>query len=66
MIEMLRRGVLSAGSHNLCYAHNAADLAHVLEAYDHALARVAEAITEGDIESRLGCPAIQPVFAVRG
>ena len=66
MIEMLRRGVLSAGSHNLCYAHDDADLAHVLEAYDHALARVAEAIAAGDIEARLGCPAIRPVFAVRG
>jgi glutamate-1-semialdehyde 2,1-aminomutase/spore coat polysaccharide biosynthesis protein SpsF len=66
MIEMLRRGVLSAGSHNISYAHDAADLAQVLEAYDHALAGVAQAIAESDVEVRLGCPAIRPVFAVRG
>ncbi len=66
MIEMLRRGVLSAGSHNICHAHGAADMAHVLDAYDHALGCVAEAIAAGDIEARLGGPAIKPVFAVRG
>ena len=40
--------------------------AHVLAAYDHALARVADAIAAGDIDERLGGPVIQPVFAVRG
>jgi glutamate-1-semialdehyde 2,1-aminomutase len=66
MIEMLRRGVLSAGSHNISYAHNAADIKHVLDAYDHALAGIAKAIAEGDVEARLGCAVIRPVFAVRG
>ena len=31
MIEMLSRGVLSAGSHNVCYAHDAADIKYALE-----------------------------------
>jgi glutamate-1-semialdehyde 2,1-aminomutase len=66
MIEMLRRGVLSAASHNICYAHDADDMKQVLDAYDHALASVAEAIRAGDVEARLGCPVIRPVFAVRG
>ena len=66
MIGLLRRGVLSAGSHNICFAHNEADAAHVLAAYDHALEAVVEAIAAGDIDQRLGGPAIKPVFAVRG
>jgi glutamate-1-semialdehyde 2,1-aminomutase len=66
MIELLRRGVLTAGSHNICYAHGEADAAQVLGAYDHALAAVADAIATGDIDKRLGGPAIKPVFAVRG
>jgi hypothetical protein len=65
IIEMLRRGVLTAGSHNICYAHNADDMKHVLDAYDLALATVAEAVRGGDVEGRLGCPVIRPVFAVR-
>jgi glutamate-1-semialdehyde 2,1-aminomutase len=66
MIGLLRRGVLSAGSHNICYAHNDADAAQVLAAYDYALEAVAAAIAAGDIDRRLGGPAIKPVFAVRG
>ncbi len=66
MIELLRRGVLFAASHNVCYAHDDADAALVLSAYDHALAAVADAIAAGDIDQRLGGPAIKPVFAVRG
>lgn len=66
MIEMLRRGVLSTGSHNICYAHTLGDIQHVLNAYDHALGTVAVAVAAGDIEARLGCPVIRPVFAVRG
>jgi glutamate-1-semialdehyde 2,1-aminomutase/spore coat polysaccharide biosynthesis protein SpsF len=66
MIELLQRGVLTAGSHNICYAHDAADTAQVLSAYDYALASVADAIASGDIDKRLGGPAIKPVFAVRG
>jgi glutamate-1-semialdehyde 2,1-aminomutase len=66
MIELLRRGVLTAGSHNICFAHDETDAAHVLAAYDQALAAVADAIDAGDIEKRLGGPAIKPVFVVRG
>ncbi len=66
MIELLRRGVLMAGSHNICYAHDESDAAQVLGAYDQALASVADAIAEDDIDKRLGGPAIRPVFAVRG
>ena len=50
----------------MCYAHDDADIAQVLGAYDHALAAVAEAIAAGDIARRLGGPVIGPVFAVRG
>ena len=65
MIEMLRRGVLSAASHNICYAHDKFDITHTLKAYDHALAGIADAISSGDIDAHLGCSVIQPVFGVR-
>lgn len=64
--ELLRRGALTTGSHNVCLAHGADDLALVLRAYDGALAVVSEAVRSGGLEARLDCPVIRPVFSVRG
>lgn len=65
MIEMLKNGVLFAGSQNVCYAHDKADIAVVEKAYDAALARVAEDLKDGKLEERLEVPPIYPVFQVR-
>tara|TARA_Y100000310_G_C20686193_1_gene819189 strand:- start:997 stop:2946 length:1950 start_codon:yes stop_codon:yes gene_type:complete len=64
-VEMLRRGVLILGSHNICYAHNDADVAWILEAYDSTLARIAKELETGSLEAHLPCPAIQPSIRVR-
>jgi len=64
--ELLRGGVLTTGSHNVCYAHDEDDVALVLGAYDRALAVVSDAVRKGNVEAGLGCPVIRPVFAVRG
>ncbi|RAU22881.1 aminotransferase [Paramagnetospirillum kuznetsovii] len=63
--EMLRAGVLFLASHNVCYAHDGADVARVLTAWDVALAKVAEELATGRLEERLPCPAVMPVFKVR-
>jgi glutamate-1-semialdehyde aminotransferase len=63
--ELLARGILSAGSHNLCYAHSAADLAQLDAAQRDAFGLVREALDRGDIGQRLSGPAIQPIFKVR-
>jgi glutamate-1-semialdehyde 2,1-aminomutase len=63
--EMIAAGVLINASHNVCFAHSAADVARVLAAYDHALAVLRDAIDRGDIEQRLGNQVIRPVFSVR-
>lgn len=63
--ELLARGVLLLGSHNVCYAHTGTDVAQVLAAYDGALSCLAEELATGRLESRLGSPAIEPVFKVR-
>ena len=63
--EMLAAGVLINASHNVCYAHNAADVAQVLAAYDYALPMVREALDRGDITRQLGNQVIRPVFSVR-
>jgi len=63
--EMLATGVLIGGSHNVCYAMDDADHATVVAAYRGTLDTIAEELASGDLEQRLGCPPIEPVFAVR-
>jgi glutamate-1-semialdehyde aminotransferase/spore coat polysaccharide biosynthesis protein SpsF (cytidylyltransferase family) len=63
--EMIAAGVLINSSHNVCFAHTDADIAQVLNAYDHALPLLREALDRGDIERRLGNQVIRPVFSVR-
>ena len=63
--EVIARGILTAGSHNVCYAHTDADLRQLDAAQSEALASVRRALDEGDIAERLEGPPIEPVFRVR-
>jgi len=65
MKELIARGVLTLGSHNVCYAHNEADIQKVLSAYDAALRCLADALGRGRMVEALNGPAIEPVFRVR-
>jgi glutamate-1-semialdehyde aminotransferase/spore coat polysaccharide biosynthesis protein SpsF (cytidylyltransferase family) len=65
MREMLAGGVLTQGSHNVCYAHSEADVTHVLAAYDRAFATVRREVDSGQLEARLGHAAVEPIFRVR-
>jgi len=61
----LRSGVLFLASHNVCYAHDDDDVNVVLTAWDRALGMVAAELATGQLEARLPCPAVEPVFKVR-
>lgn len=63
--EMLRAGVLVNASHNISYAHNAADQDLVLAAYDQALSSIGDALAQGDLLARIAGKPIEPVFSVR-
>ncbi|MDE3016636.1 MAG: aminotransferase class III-fold pyridoxal phosphate-dependent enzyme [Pseudomonadota bacterium] len=65
IIEMAKQGVLIAGSHNVCYAHNEADVARALSAYGVVLQKVAEELATGALEKRLPCAPLRPAFTVR-
>ena len=60
--EVLRRGVLSAGYHNVMFAHSDEDVEQMLEAYAAAISVMAEALADGDLEGRLQGEPVQPVF----
>jgi len=63
--EMLARGYLTLGTHNLSFAHNQADIAGLIAAYDETFALLAAAFAKGDIATRLRAPALRPLFKVR-
>ncbi len=60
--EMIRRGVLWGGFHNLSLAHSAADVEHTLAAYREALAVLARAIAAEDLAAALDGEPVEPVF----
>ncbi len=60
--ELIRRGVLWGGFHNLSFAHGEADVAYTLEAWRGALGVVREAVAAGDVRGRLRGEPVEPVF----
>lgn len=64
--EMLARGVLWLGTHNLSHAHGETDIDALLAVYDAVLALLAEVIRQGDLAQRLICKPLEPLFKVRG
>lgn len=63
--EMFARGILTLGSHNMSYAHDDADVARLLGAYDEVLPLVREAVDERRVEAMLRCAPLEPLFKVR-
>jgi glutamate-1-semialdehyde 2,1-aminomutase len=60
--EMIARGVLWSGFHNLSFSHDDKDLAHILDAYKEVLPMLAEALSEKAVEKRLRGKMLEPVF----
>ena len=46
--ELIRRGILWSGFHNMCYSHTEADLDYTLEAFGEVLAELKGALEAGD------------------
>jgi len=53
------------GTHNLSYAHREPEIGALLDAYDAVLPILAEGIRSKDLEKRLRCKALEPLFKVR-
>ena len=60
--ECLKRGVLTTGSHNVCYSHSDKDIDYTLKVYRTVLEILSQAIREGDAEQRLEGEPLQHVF----
>jgi|TARA_R110001583_G_scaffold96819_4_gene241502 glutamate-1-semialdehyde 2,1-aminomutase len=63
--EMLARGILTFGSHNMSYAHSDHDIQLLLDAYDEVIPMLLEARNPDKLKSMLNCEILKPLFKVR-
>jgi glutamate-1-semialdehyde aminotransferase len=64
--EMIRRGVLWGGFHNMSYSHGDEDIAHTLTAYREVLPVLKRAVEDKNIRSYLRGEPVEPVFRRTG
>ena len=60
--ELIRRGILWSGFHNLCYSHQQEDIDNLLDAYREIFPVLKKVVEIGNIDSHLRGKMIQPVF----
>jgi len=65
MQEMLARGILTLGSHNMSFSHSDVDLDKLSNAYDEVIPMLADGVRRNKLESMLHCQPLQPLFKVR-
>ena len=63
--EMLERGILTNGSHNISFAHSREDISTLLATYDEVLASIAVDAREGTVHEKLRGEVLAPLFRVR-
>jgi hypothetical protein len=64
--ELIRRGILWSGFHNMSFAHSDADVALALDVYREVLPILREAVADGDVRGRLRGEPVAPVFRRTG
>lgn len=65
MQEVLDRGILTFGTHNLSLAHDDGHIDRLLTVYDEVFPLLARAARDGDVRDHLRCEPLQPLFKVR-
>jgi glutamate-1-semialdehyde 2,1-aminomutase len=64
--EVIARGILTIGTHNMSFAHSDADIDRLLTVYDEIFPILRDALrTEGGVIEQLRCDPLQPLFRVR-
>lgn len=60
--EMIMRGVLWGGFHNMCLSHTDEDIEYTLKAYKEVLPILKKAVDEKNVKGYLKGEAVEPVF----
>jgi len=64
--EMIKRGVLWGGFHNMSFSHSDEDIAHILAAYREVLPILKRAVEDKSVRSMLRGEPVEPVFRRTG
>jgi len=60
--EMIKRGVLWGGFHNMCFSHSYNDIEYTLKVYEKVLQILQKAIEEKNVKGYLKGEPLEPVF----
>ncbi len=60
--EMIKRGILWGGFHNMSYSHTDEDIEYTLKAYKDVLPILKKAVAEGNVKGYLKGDPVEPVF----
>jgi len=60
--ELIKRGILWSGFHNMMYSHTDADVEYTLKAYREVLGLLKEAVAAGEVAKRLKGKPVEAVF----
>ena len=63
--EMFARGILTLGTHNMCFSHSDADVARILSAYEEVIRILVDGVRTNTLESLTRCRPLQPLFKIR-
>lgn len=65
MQEMLKRGILTLGSHETTYAHTEQDIDNLLKAYSEVMPILKDGVRTEKVIEMLDCEPLTPLFKVR-
>jgi glutamate-1-semialdehyde aminotransferase len=60
--EMIKRGILWGGFHNMSFSHTDEDIDYTLKVYEEVLAILKKAVEENNVKDLLKGTPVQPVF----
>ena len=60
--EMIKRGILWGGFHNMCFSHTDEDIAYTLQVYQEALGLLKAAVDGNNVAASLKGLPVEPVF----
>lgn len=60
--EMIKRGILWGGFHNMSFSHSDSDIEYTLKAYKEVLPILKKAVEENNVKSYLRGEPVEPVF----
>ena len=60
--ELIKRGILWSGFHNMMFSHTDADVEYTLKAYREVLGLLKDAVAAGDVAARLKGKPVEAVF----